>query len=86
MLTNNDLLKLKKLLATKQDLKKIEQRLGNLETTSASKKDTVTFKDEILHEIKGLREEVTLVIGYKDQIEDHETRIETIEKRLRITQ
>ena len=41
--------------------------------------------DEILGEIKAMREELTVVTGYKDQIEDHETRIEKIEEVLEPT-
>lgn len=73
--------------ATKNDIKDhlvaFEKRMDK---KYASKDDIISFKDEILHEIKGMREEVTLVIGYKDQIEDHETRIETVEKHLHIPQ
>lgn len=48
----------------------------------ALKDDLVSFKDEILGEIKSLREEVTIVTGYKNQIEDHEVRIEKLEKTI----
>jgi len=43
------------------------------------------FKDDIIKEIKDLRDEVTLVTGYKDQIEDHEERIEKVERHLHIS-
>lgn len=49
------------------------------EARKTLKDDLITFKDQILTEIKKLREEVAVVIGYKDQIEDHETRIEKLE-------
>ena len=55
-----------------------------LKKTFATKTDLLDFKDTILHEIKGLREEVTIVIGYKDQIEDHDYRIERLEKHTKI--
>lgn len=42
--------------------------------------DIATFKDEIIGEIKSLREEVTIVTGYKDQIEHHEARITKLEQ------
>lgn len=46
----------------------------------------IEFKDAILKELKDMREEVALVTGYKDQIEDHEIRLETVEKHLNISQ
>ncbi len=46
----------------------------------ASKNDIVMFKDAILAEIQKMRDELAIIIGYKDQIEDHETRIEKLEK------
>lgn len=42
------------------------------------RKDIVEFKDAILKEIRDMRDEVALVIGYKDQIEDHEDRLEVV--------
>lgn len=75
MLTKNDFKKLEEKFATKEDLKTHETKYKEI---------VVSFKDEILHEIKAMREELTIITGYKDQIEDHEARIETIEKRLQI--
>ena len=37
------------------------------------------FKDDILFEIKAMREELAIVIGYRQRIEDHEERIEVLE-------
>lgn len=73
---------------TKQDLNDLETRNKNeLQHAVSDFKETVlSFKDEILHEIKAMREELAIITGYKDQIEDHEVRIETIEKRLQIPQ
>jgi len=64
-------------MITDKDISKLEKKF-------ATKDNLVNFKDEILHEIKGLREEITLVIGYKDEIEDHEYRIERLEKHAKI--
>ena len=61
-----------------------DKDMSKLEGKFATKENLVDFKDEILHEIKGLREEITLVIGYKDQIEDHDYRIERLEKHTKI--
>lgn len=34
------------------------------------REDIVTFKDEILHEVVAMREELTAVIGHRDMLED----------------
>jgi len=99
MITDADVTKLKKTFATKDDLKRfatkddlkaLEARQDKKFTTKddlkiyATKNDMIDFKDTILHEIKGLREEVTIVIGYKDQIEDIDYRVERLEKHTKI--
>lgn len=77
MLTKTDLKKLEETFATKQEMKTFKTEILDA---------IISFKDTILHEIQGLREDVTIVTGYKDQIEDHDVRIETIEKRLQLPQ
>lgn len=57
--------------------------LENLKEIFATKEDLVNFKDAILHEILAMREQLSIVIGYRDQIEDHEIRIEKIETKVR---
>lgn len=76
MLTKTDLSKLEEKFATKNDLESGVKSLKDI---------IVEFKDAILHEIQGLRQDVAIVTGYKDQIEDHETRIEAIEKKLPVS-
>lgn len=72
-------------MLTKSDLEKIRAVTselifeGNKSLKNELKEEIILFKDAILGEIKNLREEVTIVTGYKDQIEDHETRIEKLE-------
>ena len=39
---------------------------------------------ELMKEIKASREEQTAISGYKNQIEDHETRLNKVEKVLNI--
>ncbi|KKT38779.1 MAG: hypothetical protein UW22_C0006G0045 [Candidatus Gottesmanbacteria bacterium GW2011_GWB1_44_11c] len=81
-----------KRFATKDDLKALEARQDNkfaskddLKKTEKSMRDTIVdFKDEILHEIKGFREEIAIVIGYKDHIEDVDYRVERLEKFTKI--
>jgi hypothetical protein len=67
MLTKIDINKLKEAFVTKDEFKDL-------------KNDIVTFKDEVLHEIIKLRDDITVVIGYRDMIEDHEQRIIKLEK------
>ena len=38
--------------------------------------------DKVMGELKAIREEQTVIVGYKDQIENHETRIGKLEKVL----
>ena len=71
MITDADIAKLKIVFVTKDDLSAMEKR---------QKDERISFKDAILKEISDMRDEVALVIGYKDQIEDHEDRIELLEK------
>jgi len=61
MLTKIDINKLKEIFVTKDEFKDL-------------KNDIVTSKDEILHEIIKLRDDITVIIGYRDMIEDHEQR------------
>lgn len=77
-------------MLTKTDIAKLEERFAERFVTKEEYKSgikalkdlIIEFKDAILHEIRGLREEVAIVTGYKDQIEDHEVRIEKLEKKL----
>lgn len=73
MLTKADILKLEEKFVTKDEF---------LSETKSIKDLIIEFKDTVLHEIQGLREDVTIVTGYKDQIEDQENRIEKIETHI----
>ncbi len=66
-----------KRFATKDDLKRFATKddLKYLPT----KEEFYSKMDELMGEVKAMREEVMVVTGYKDQIEDHETRITKIE-------
>ena len=59
-------------MITDADVKKLEKKF-------ASKEDLINFKDSILSEIIKLREDIEVVIGYRDMIEDHNQRIEKLE-------
>lgn len=52
------------------------------EVKTELKNDILTFKDQILHEINKLREDITVTTGYRDMIEDHEARIEVLEVKV----
>jgi hypothetical protein len=57
MITDADIKKLEKKFATKDDLKGFATK-DDLKKTEKSMKDAIIeFKDAILHEIKGLRED-----------------------------
>jgi len=73
MLTNSDINKLKETFATKDELQMAKNDLKN---------DLVNFKDAILHEILAMRDELSIVLGYREQIEDHEHRLEKLEKKI----
>lgn len=46
------------------------------------KNDILSFKDQVLFEINKLRDDVTVTTGYRDMIQDHEVRIETLEAKI----
>ena len=73
MLTNSDINRLKETFATKDELQMAKNDLKN---------DLVNFKDALLHEILAMRDELSVVLGYREQIEDHEHRLEKLEKKI----
>ncbi len=46
------------------------------------KNDILQFKDDILTEIIHLRDDFAVLTGYRDSIENHETRIDELEKHV----
>jgi hypothetical protein len=74
MLTKKDIQILKEVFVTRVEFK---EEIANLR--AALKNDIITFKDAIVGEIQSMREEIAIVIGYRDKIEDHEDRIERLE-------
>ncbi len=62
----------------------LKQEIQSAEKRFASKEDLISFKDAILHQIVKMRDEVAIVGGQRDMLEDHDQRIETLEKHLRI--
>lgn len=89
MITDADVKKLERKFATKDDLKKFATKddLKKCATKDdlknyATRDDLVNFKDDILSEIIKLREDIEVVIGYRDMIEDHDQRIGKLEAKL----
>ncbi len=87
MLTKTDYTNLQKEFVTKKEFYHTANELIELiKATGESikkelKEEIVQFKDDILHEIIALREEVTIVVGYRDMLEEHQTRITKLEKK-----
>lgn len=46
------------------------------------KDDMLQFKDDILTEIIRLRDDIAVTTSYRDTIEDHEARIDELEKHV----
>lgn len=69
-------------MITKKDIEAIktafEPRFKALEDKLENK--IVEFKDEILGQISALREEVTMVTGYRQDINDLDERVTKLEK------
>jgi len=77
MITKNDIKKLENVFATKEELKAGQKSLED---------KIISFKDAILKEIKDMRDDIAIIVGYRDTIEEHEERIEKIERHIRIPQ
>lgn len=63
-----------KRFATKDDLKKY-----------LSKDEYFQSADQIMGELKTIREEVTILVDMKRQVNDHEDRLEKVEEKLNLT-
>lgn len=83
MITDDDIKKLKKVFVTKNELKKELKRFATKDDLADSvrelREEIINFKDSILSEIIKLREDVTVIIGYRDLIENHDKRIGKLE-------
>jgi predicted nucleic acid-binding Zn-ribbon protein len=88
MITKKDIDLLKSVFATKDDIVKINHDITGINDDITGIKGNITgikdaiveFKDIILKEIQAMREELIIISGYKDTLEDHEIRIEKLEK------
>lgn len=75
MLTKIDLDNLRNIFATKIELERVEKKMDDFLDK------LVLFKDQILHEVVAMRDELTVVLGHRDMLEDHEIRISKLEKK-----
>jgi len=91
MITQKDIEKLKETFATKNDLSNTTKELLQFmvkikdeiktEVKSDLRNEILLFKDAILFEIKSLREEVVMIGGVRDMVEDHEIRLVKLESK-----
>ena len=97
MITDNDIKKLQKTFVTKEELKQtttaiidyidfrlepVDKVINNVARIAEEiDNKLVKFKDEILHEVVAMREELTITLGHRDMLEDHEIRITKLEKK-----
>ncbi len=70
MITDKDILKLKEVFVTKDEMRDIIKDL---------KSDIATFKDVIVNRLDTIDQNLTVENGYGDKIENHETRITALE-------
>lgn len=77
MLSQKDLDEIEELIE-----KKFNEKFKHLPT----KDEFYTRMDKLMHKLNAIGEEVTVISGYKDQIEDHETRLGKVEQVLEIPQ
>src|SRR5258708_1115027 len=68
MLTTKDIHKLKQIFVTREEFKN----------------SLILFKDEILGEVKAMREELAIVVGYRQHIEDHADKLDEQRQKLMI--
>ena len=70
MLTKNDLDLIRHVVREEIDIQ-VDKKLKYLPT----KEEFYTWMDKLMTELQNLRDDVSVVTGYKDQIEDHEGRL-----------
>lgn len=94
MLSQSDISKLKKIFITKDDFKsevfQLKQSFATkkelLETEQRLKNEFVTGFDAVMHELKSIREEISVMLYRQSEnteaITEHEERIKSIEDKL----
>ncbi|MDP3982562.1 MAG: hypothetical protein Q8Q65_00595 [bacterium] len=89
MATKDDL----KNFATKDDIRRLDNKIWMTELTFDQKLDDkfrhymdmiLRSQDKVVKELADMRDEFDTMVGYRDQLEDHENRIESLESRVLI--
>lgn len=80
-LTDADIALLHDTFASKEDHNSLFTKVDLL----PSKELFLSEMAKLMKEVKDMREDFTIVQGHKDQIEDHESRLEIIETKLTLT-
>ncbi len=74
---------LEEILKLKDSFLGLEDRVINFEKSITNK--VLESEDKVMGELKDLREEATIVVGYRDMISSLEDRVEKLEKHTKIT-
>ena len=89
MATKDDI----KNMATKDDIRRLDNKIWMTEQNFDQKLDDkfrhymdmiLRSQDKVVKELADMRDEFDTMVGYRDQLEDHETRIESLESRVLI--
>jgi predicted S18 family serine protease len=80
MLTKKDLSQIRNLMV--EVVVQYTQKFSTKSEFKELKNDIAQFKDDILKEIVSLREEVTIVGGFRERIDEHEIRLDKVEKKI----
>lgn len=69
-------------MLTKKDKSDLVREFSEIFVTKEEfRSGLIQFKDDILFEIKAMREEISIIVGYRQTIEEHDERITTLERR-----
>lgn len=80
MLNKSDITQIRTVV--REEVTTAKENLVDKKTFTGFKDKILNLLDKVMGELKAIREEQTIITGYKDQIEDHETRIEKLEEVL----
>ncbi len=80
-LTTNDLKNLKELIEITFD-EKFDQKIGEKLKYLPTKEEFYASEDKVLKELQTVREEMQILNGLHQKVNDHETRIEKVENKL----
>jgi hypothetical protein len=79
MLTKKDIQDLKEVFVTREEFYDFREEV--YERFDEVKETIIQFKDAILTEIKAMREELIVVTGYRQHLENHEERITLLKSK-----